>query len=175
MIEAWTRGFLQWPTLYLITFSSVTTQQNQPVLIWPSMSFLTRWKQKPGRRNWLTSLHSFLFWHELTDNQGVVKVKEGQGSHVSGHDVLQHNSQDDGIWRLDLSVSLTCCFGLNNTSMTSNKQQSRFCLAASCLLLPCQHSVTRTLMDNITVRLGIFLASSAAKLPLFLYWTIWGH
>lgn len=61
--------------------------------------------EKSGRRNWLTSLLSFLFWQKLTDNQGVFKVKQGQGSHVWGDGVLLHNSEDDNLVAWPLSVT----------------------------------------------------------------------
>ena len=51
-------------------------------------------------------------------------MKQEQGSHVLNHYVLQHNSEDDGTWWLDLTVSLTCCFGLNNTSMSFNSNKT---------------------------------------------------
>lgn len=119
-------GVLQWLTLHLIRFLSVYNRTYRFSFDLHFTSLLTRWRwgQKTGRRNLLTSLHSLLFWHKLTDNQGVFKVKQGQGSHVWGDSVLQHNSEGDGIWWLDPSVSPTCCFGLNNTSMAFNSNKT---------------------------------------------------
>ncbi len=87
--------------------------------------------EKTGKRNWLTSQHSFLFW-----KTGWLITKEssrwskGQDSHVWGRNVFYHNSRDGGIWWLDLSVSLACCFGLNKTFMvlTATKPVLSYCV-----------------------------------------------